>query len=142
MDSTTRYGDNAIARCLTLAAVLLLAAGLAAGCDDDESAPPADMPPILDGRVDKRVCGPGTTPCSGQCVNTSGDNKNCGACGNACHSGEVCVTGKCALSCPSGQSKCAGGDAGATFCTNLQTDTSNCGVCGSACKSGEVCVTG
>ncbi|MBU1258113.1 MAG: hypothetical protein KJ549_06400, partial [Alphaproteobacteria bacterium] len=36
------------------------------------------------------------------CVNLKADNTNCGACGTACKPGEVCSTGKCAVSCQTG----------------------------------------
>ena len=82
------------------------------------------------------ACGPGATLCSGKCTNTDNDNKNCGACGTACLSGEVCAAGKCALSCPTGFDNCSGS------CVNLKTDVANCGKCAAACLSGEVCAAG
>jgi hypothetical protein len=29
------------------------------------------------------------------CVDTASDPHNCGACGNACHQGMICVQGRC-----------------------------------------------
>ena len=76
------------------------------------------------------------------CSNLQTDNTNCGACANACKSGELCDNGKCELKCQTTHTKCGGGDAGALYCANLQTDNSNCGVCGTACKAGEYCSAG
>jgi Stigma-specific protein, Stig1 len=46
-------------------------------------------------------CADGTTKCGGACVDTKVDLANCGGCGVACASGEVCSAGNC-------QSECAG----------------------------------
>jgi len=119
----------------------------AAGCDDDTGTvydTGVDQAKVYeDGPLpDKGICGPGTTQCGSKCFDLQKDANNCGSCGNACGSGEVCATGKCAFACPKGQNKCGGGDAGALFCTNLQTDNKNCGACDNACKGGEVCAAG
>lgn len=37
----------------------------------------------------------GTLNCSGQCIDTQMDSKNCGSCGNACSAGYGCAAGKC-----------------------------------------------
>ena len=92
------------------------------------------------------LCKFGLTGCSGNCVNTTTDHDNCGACGNKCGSGEVCYKGSCAtLSvgglnveqvCNTGYTPCSGN------CVNKQTDANNCGTCGNKCGSGEVCYKG
>jgi hypothetical protein len=58
------------------------------------------------------VCPPGLTMCSGQCVDTTSDRANCGACGNSCGRG-TCVNSECndppdctTLGCRSGLKCC------------------------------------
>jgi hypothetical protein len=48
----------------------------------------------------------GLTDCSGVCVDTRTDVSHCGACGNACTGGRVCVAGACV--CRAGRSDCSG----------------------------------
>ena len=78
--------------------------------------------------------------CSGQCVDISSDEANCGACGNSCSQFEECVSGTCTtITCPTGTVFC-GPDAG---CVDLSVDTSNCGGCGIQCNTpSEECVSG
>jgi hypothetical protein len=40
-------------------------------------------------------CAIGQTNCAGACVNTNGDTHNCGACGRACTTGQMCTLGVC-----------------------------------------------
>jgi hypothetical protein len=92
------------------------------------------------------LCKFGLTGCSGNCVNTTSDHDNCGACGNKCGSGEVCYKGSCGtLSvgglnleqvCNTGYTSCSGN------CVNTTSDHDNCGACGNKCGSGEVCYKG
>jgi hypothetical protein len=77
-----------------------------------------------------------TTNCNGVCVDTSVDTKNCGACGKACSSGQICSKGVCSLVCGAGQTNCNG------VCVNTNTDTKNCGACGTACAAGQTCSMG
>ena len=139
---------------ITTLALALAAAALAFGAlaCNDQTLPPAneDGPPPADAAlapdlqvatpdgptVDARLCGPGTSLCSKQCVSLDTDNSNCGKCGAACKAGEVCAAAKCKVSCQAGLTDCSGS------CTNLQSDPTNCGGCGSVCKAGEVCAAG
>jgi PKD repeat protein len=81
-------------------------------------------------------CPIGQEDCGGFCSDLSTDENNCGACGQACGSGELCISGACTVSCPSGQTDCGGS------CVNTDTDANNCGGCGQTCAVGEFCVAG
>lgn len=73
------------------------------------------------------------TVCGAACADTRSDASHCGACGNACASGESCNDGKC--------SACSGTLCGSS-CVDLQSDAGNCGACGRACNAGDTCVGG
>src|SRR5580658_7557716 len=81
-------------------------------------------------------CPTGSTMCGSVCVHTMTDSANCGACGKACPSGQVCSAGNCELECTGGTTQCGG------KCTNTLNDPANCGACGFACSSGLVCSVG
>ena len=149
-----------VRRVMRLTALVAVLA-VAPGCEEDKQPPAADSTadstadsaadvggtgedgPGADAPAgDTSTCGPGSTLCGGVCVNTNSDNSNCGACANACEAGLVCAAGKCALTCASGQTKCSGGDAGASYCARLTSDYQNCGTCGNACGAGQVCSAG
>jgi hypothetical protein len=84
-----------------------------------------------------KIACPGTqTECGGLCYDLLTDDKNCGACSNACNTGEVCGNGQCTLNCPTGQDNCSGS------CVDLQTNGQNCGTCGTACGANEECSAG
>ncbi len=53
------------------------------GTDASETPVPCDPP--------KKICGSG----AGVCVDTSSDNANCGDCGKACATDQVCTAGVC-----------------------------------------------
>src|SRR4029077_20161887 len=78
--------------------------------------------------------------CNGKCVDLTQDHGNCGACGAACASGQVCTASHCTATCPPGLTSCPS-DAGGT-CSDLQNDPNDCGTCGHACPSGQLCSTG
>lgn len=80
------------------------------------------------------VCRAGTERCGAGCADFTSDNRNCGACGQACAVGQACVMGAC--SCQPGTTAC--GDT----CAVTENDPSNCGGCGQACATGEVCEAG
>jgi len=101
--------------------------GACAGGDDN---------PKTDAGGDATSCVASSTLCGGSCVDTQNDNANCGACGTACASGQVCSQGKCATSCGGGTKLCG------SVCTDTEDDAQNCGTCGTKCGAGEVCSNG
>jgi hypothetical protein len=106
---------------------LVLAATLLAGC-----------------MVATDTCPTGMAQCDVACVDIRTDEANCGTCGNACASGQVCAGGSCEASCLAGQVLCGG------RCVDPQSDRAFCGAradCagpndGDACASGQVCAGG
>ncbi len=73
------------------------------------------------------ACPSGLTTCSEVCVDTKSDASNCGGCGTACDSAEVCFDGTCRDSCPANTEQC-----GAT-CADTETSSAHCGACDSPC---------
>ena len=59
------------------------------------------------------MCAAGKTACSGLCVDTRTDARNCGNCGTLCNSNQFCGNGACALL----PANCAGGCPSGFFCT-------------------------
>jgi hypothetical protein len=76
----------------------------------------------------------GATACSGSCVDTSSDAKNCGACGVICAAAQACIAGACA--CSNGGTLCSGS------CVDTLSDGNNCGACGAVCAGGQTCQGG
>jgi hypothetical protein len=87
------------------------------------------------------ACADPSTVCNGVCVNPASDSLNCGACGNVCSDGEICVAGACTLNCPANFVLC--GDA----CVDPNNDRNFCGAtgdcsganAGTQCQPGEIC---
>lgn len=65
---------------------------------------PVDAPDAATGDLgsmpDSGACAPELSRCSGACVNLFTDAANCGGCGVACTTGQVCVSGACAADLP------------------------------------------
>jgi len=80
------------------------------------------------------VCKAGTTRCGNGCADYTTDSRNCGACGQACGTGQVCQASACR--CQDGTTSCSGS------CVVTAYDAQNCGACGRRCESGQVCETG
>jgi Stigma-specific protein, Stig1 len=77
------------------------------------------------------VCRNDTTRCGQGCADLKSDQRNCGACGVACQTSQVCQDSACI--CQSGATDCNG------QCVVLATDPNNCGACGKACAADELC---
>jgi hypothetical protein len=84
-------------------------------------------------------CSSGDGPAD--CVDTSNDDENCGACGHACGSNYKCKGGQCVFDCAPPTAAC-GDDAGNNRCVDLSNDDSHCGACGHACAASTKCVGG
>ncbi|PIV99657.1 MAG: hypothetical protein COW42_10320 [Deltaproteobacteria bacterium CG17_big_fil_post_rev_8_21_14_2_50_63_7] len=87
--------------------------------------------------------------CNGVCTNIAENESNCGACGNTCAAGDVCVLGTCHTEtgtscvgmCLPGDLCCAS-SMGWDSCANIQWDFQNCGDCGVQCDFDEQCEQG
>ena len=82
------------------------------------------------------TCANGRIKCGDGCVDPFNHPLNCGTCGNACASGQVCVGGQCTASCPTGTTLCDG------LCVVTANNAFNCGSCGNACAGGQACSNG
>jgi hypothetical protein len=102
----------------------------------------------MDAPADVLVCPAPLNACNDRCTDPRMDRENCGVCGRACASSELCQNGACIPNCAAGERLCAGAagdagaDAGAARCTSLQTDRMNCGACGTVCGTDQVCADG
>ena len=79
------------------------------------------------------------------CANTSADNANCGGCGIACGTGQLCKSGACTNGCASqdgGTETLCTPDGGSPYCANTATDNANCGACGNVCTNKLTCING
>lgn len=81
-------------------------------------------------------CATGEVRCGLVCVSTQNDLANCGSCGKACATGEVCSLGACGANCAAPTTKCNG------KCVDTQTDKTNCGTCNNKCATGDLCSAG
>jgi hypothetical protein len=79
------------------------------------------------------TCPAGEADCGGRCVSLLTDAENCGRCGNAATSLQICRAG--ALACAPGTELCSGA------CTDVARDPLHCGDCDTACESAEYCTT-
>ncbi|MBL8600887.1 MAG: hypothetical protein JNK72_03090 [Myxococcales bacterium] len=102
---------------------------------EDTGTPPTDTGNTDDaGQDGGSECLTGQVTCSGMCVDPQTNSANCGACGNACGTGQSCEMGRCV--CPMGQSACG------QSCVDVQTNSANCGTCGNACGMNQMCSAG
>jgi len=76
-------------------------------------------------------CKDGLVQCGDRCIDPQSDEGNCGGCGIACGTLQVCGAGTCG--CREGTESCDG------VCSDLTLDDRNCGACGNACGNGQVC---
>jgi len=80
------------------------------------------------------TCPTGQSLCGSTCVDLQTSVANCGTCGTACGTGQVCAAGRCG--CPTGQLLCG------NACVTPTTDRNNCGACGRVCSTGFNCTAG
>lgn len=97
---------------------------LASGCD-----PKPEVKPHT-------ACSETQEKCGDVCATLATDREHCGACGNVCGAGEICVDGACELNCPRPLVSCDG------RCVDVDRDPAHCGKCERACDDGLVCVNG
>ncbi len=87
-------------------------------------------------------CPSGETRCGTLCADLMTSVANCGTCGTACSTSQVCQSGHCVMAmanggCPMGQTSCDG-----LTCTDTSSDAQNCGSCGFSCGMGGKCSSG
>jgi len=102
-------------------------------CDGDDPSPPG-------GPVYNSPCSlEGEALCDERCVNTLSDPEHCGACGERCPSGYLCVDATCergGCGMEEGERLCEGA------CVDLNSDGDHCGACNVECGEGARCVDG
>src|SRR5262245_16564576 len=124
-----------LTRLSTVALALLVAALAACGHKSSGDQPDGGPGGGIDARGTGTGCpGAGEQKCNGTCTNTVVDPDNCGRCGNACGTGQVCLSSGCAGSCPAPLSPCN------RTCVDLSSDNANCNTCGNMCGNGMGCV--
>jgi hypothetical protein len=121
---------------LLCAVAALLVVALAPGCSDTDGRFTLQSDAATTDIGGGLVCADPLSPCRSMCLDLSSDPANCGTCGFACASDQMCVSGRCLGACPTGQTRCG------QRCVNLQTDRTSCGTCERACAAGLVCSEG
>ena len=85
-------------------------------------------------------CGLNSLMCNGVCSVVLTDPANCGGCGRACGTGQVCLSGACVATsnCPQSTTACMG------QCVDLSSSNQFCGSCSAsaACGPGQGCSQG
>lgn len=79
-------------------------------------------------------CVGGLMRCGTACVDITGSQTNCGACGRTCRTDQTCWQSAC--TCATGQADCGG------VCKDVTTSAVNCGMCNNMCATGATCVGG
>jgi hypothetical protein len=127
------------------------------GCNNQCCYAPANGSPVCNNDICGFTCNTGFTQCSNECIDTSSDASNCGACGHACTADQTCSDGTCKPKCPTGQADCNGQcidlsdpKSCGTTCDNLiqcaapTGGTASCvaGDCKQTCPDGQVLMNG
>jgi hypothetical protein len=86
------------------------------------------------GGVNASGCVGTLVKCGTTCVDTTGSQTNCGACGKTCRSDQTCWQSAC--TCPTGAADCSG------VCKDVMSTNTNCGTCGNVCATGATCLAG
>lgn len=81
--------------------------------------------------------------CDGRCVDLSTDPEHCGACGEPCPDGMMCVGGACEDAASNTPPRCGPGltDCGGT-CADTRISPDHCGGCDAPCEAGRACEGG
>ena len=119
-----------LSRLAALAGILLVSA---AGCVGSVS---TANPAGGTGGTTVQPCASGLTMCQASCVNTNSNPANCGGCGKACATGQVCDNGMCSSSCSAGAMVCG------ASCAMVATDAAHCGNCTTSCRTDQACSAG
>jgi xylan 1,4-beta-xylosidase len=93
-------------------------------------------PAAPSGEPAAQTCQPPLQQCGTACVDTTSDVANCGVCGTACTSPDVCSAGSCSSTCAQGLIQCG------QSCVDLMSSLVSCGACDMPCAAGQTCEAG
>ncbi|MEZ4392091.1 MAG: FG-GAP-like repeat-containing protein [Polyangiales bacterium] len=140
MDGRLNCTGNPSTGCETAVTTAFRCGSCVTGCTE-----PTPLCGVMTGAPTGYACLSGCTAplsarCSGVCVNTDTDPRNCGTCGTVCPTTTVangrggCEMGACALVCNVGFGDCDGNPANGCE-TRTTNSITNCGACGTVCTA-------